>query len=149
MNLGENHRRVLAVRFSQLEKRLNEIEGLLATRCEDGVFSRYVDGISPQEKSELSSLLGAAREELKSIGQALSLDFGEESSRGRIQSLLAFAWSDLEDTRPEKLTGYGPVAAEAQVFLSPRIQRLIELVRAMSSVLSHDPRSDKVDGPEE
>ena len=136
MKLGSNHHRVLGVRFSQLEKRLSEIEGLLAAHPKEGVFSRCVDGISAEEKSELSGLIGEAREELKSLGQALCLDFSEQSNRGRVQSLLAFTWSDLEDTRPEKLAGYGHVSPEFESFLSPRIQRLIDLVREMSSRLT-------------
>lgn len=145
MKLGSNHRRVLGVRFSQLEKRLNEIEKLLAMPSEEGVFSRCVDGISAEEKSELSGLIGEAREELRTVGQALCLDFSEHSSRARVQSLLAFTWSDLEDTRPEKLAGYGHMSQEAEVFLSPRIQRLIDLVRAMSLVFSD---THEADGPD-
>ena len=136
MHLSSNHRRVLAVRFSRLEKQMNEVEGLLAAPSEEGVFSRCVNSISAEEKSQLSKLIRDAREELEAVSQVLCLDFSEQSSRGRVQSLLAFAWSDLEDTRPEKLAGYGQMSPEAASFLSPRVRRLIKLVRAMSSVLS-------------
>ena len=150
MNLGSNHRRVLGVRFSQLEERLSEIERLLTVHSEESLFGRRVDRISAEEKSELTKLLGEAREELRDMDQVLRLDFGEYSNRAQVQSLLAFAWSDLEDTRPQKLAGYGQVPPEAESFLSPRIQRLIDLVLTMSSVLSGgDHPANVADAPEE
>lgn len=150
MNLSSNQRRVLAVRFSQLEERLSEIERILTSHSEGSLFSRRVDRISAEERSRLSELLGRVREELRDVDQVLSPDYGGYSIRAQVQSILAFAWSDLEDTRPQKLAGYGPISNEAESFLSPRIQRLIDLVLKMSSVLSAgDDLAGESDTPEE
>jgi hypothetical protein len=40
-------------------------------------------------------------------------------------------WSSLEDTRPKRLGGYGPMDPTAAASLDPLIGRLIDLVNAM------------------
>ncbi len=43
-------------------------------------------------------------------------------------------WCDLEDVRPKKLGGYGPVNPQVYPVLDPPIQRLIQLVLLIDAV---------------
>jgi|GEM_PF-1344743 len=150
IKLSANHRRVLAVRFSQLEERLIEIESLLNIGSEKTVFLRRVDKITSDEKERIYKLLNRTREEIRKLGESLSLDVSEESNRAHIQSLLALMWSDLQDTRPEKLTGYGNMSQEAFSLLTAPIQKLINLIQEMSLVLSGKAGvADEVQGCED
>jgi hypothetical protein len=140
VELEANHGRVITSRLAGLEKALDEIEGLLVTGSGNEVFNRRVDNITTVEKDTLRELISEARRELRSVAEEFSLESETENVRGRIASLLAFGWSDLEDTRPEKLRGYGKMPPEAAAFLSPRVQRLIDLVQSMTDVVSETGR---------
>lgn len=156
IKLSANHRRVLSVRLSQLEERLHEIQNLIHAEFHNPVLARRVDTISSDEKRKLGKLIGQVRNILAMLAETLRLEPAEQSNRALAQSLLALTWSDLQDTRPEKLVGYGQMSEEASSFLSPHIEHLIELVREMSSVLSREKTkparpskpADKINNPQ-
>ncbi len=51
-----------------------------------------------------------------------------------IVSEFTLLWSDLEDSRPQKLRAYGDINPLAKTILGPRIQQLIDLALAIESV---------------
>jgi len=60
-----------------------------------------------------------------------------QDGRRVIFGTLAVMRSALEDRRPERLTGFGPVSPEAVERLGPAMDRLIQLVLEMESLVAN------------
>jgi len=134
MKLSPGHRSPVTVRLSALERSLDEVEALIRRRPEDGLLHRWFDSLTEDEKRHLEQLISQARCELRALVEEFALPAETADIRGRIQTILAMAWSDLEDTRPRKLRGYGEMPADAADFLDLHVLRLIHLITAMSAI---------------
>lgn len=134
--LNANHRRTLAVTLRRvelavwrLEERLAQAESppQLALTC----FTNPPDA---QQRRILLQLTKEIREEVAKLAADFKLPVGEENMLRTIMAEFSLLWCDLEDVRPEKLSGYGPVNPAVYPLLDPPIERLIRLVLLIDAV---------------
>ncbi|HZU03334.1 MAG TPA: hypothetical protein VFA10_26950 [Ktedonobacteraceae bacterium] len=136
--LNANHRRVLSITLRRAELAARHLEDQIkrGTAQEHLALTRFVDAPGTQQQSALLHLATRLKQEIAAIASDCQLDEGEESFLRSIKAEFAILWSDLEDMRPEKLRNYGSVHPQAERFLTPRIERLIDLTLAISDVAS-------------
>lgn len=142
--LNPAQRRVVLITLQQLERALADQEHLLQPE-EPLTLKRRVLDIDADAAATLRSLAAAARREIQQLAGVFGFQSVEESTRRILQVTLSVLWADLEDTRPQKLLGYGEVDPAAASQLEPALERLIALVQAMQSVLEGE-RLPKKDG---
>lgn len=134
--LNANHRRVLAITLRRAELAAWHLEDQIkrGPAREQLALTRFADAPDAQQQSALLHLAAHLQQEIAAITSDYQLSAGEESFLRSIKAEFAILWSDLEDMRPEKLRNYGPVHPQAERFLAPRIERLIELTLAIRDV---------------
>ena len=137
VNLNAAQRRVVLVTLQRLERALADQEQLLRQEVPLALNQRVLD-VSPSTVSTLRALSEQAGSELKRFAMLLGLSPSKESVRRILEATLSVMWADLEDTRPEKLRGYGAVDPAVAAQLGPIIDRLIGLVQAMQSALDEE-----------
>ena len=68
--------------------------------------------------------MATLRGELRRLGTKLGLGVSENDRLGEFRSRLAVLWVDLEELRPQRLAGYGPVSPELADELEVGLERL-------------------------
>jgi hypothetical protein len=137
VSLNVAQRRVVLVTLQRLERALADQEQLLRPEAPLSLNQRVLD-VSRQTAATLNALSDEARAAIEGLARQFGLPASKESVRRILQGTLSVMWADLEDTRPEKLRGYGPVDPSAAAELAPVIDRLIALVQAMQSAIEQD-----------
>jgi hypothetical protein len=133
--LNENHRRVLASTLRRLELAAWRLEEqLLRGEPPQLALTHFTHPPTPEQRSALLQLAQHLRQEVAKLASDYHLEGGEQNLARTIMAEFSLLWSDLEDTRPQKLRAYGAVNPLAQTVLGPRIQRLIDLTLAIDSV---------------
>ncbi|GAC1568801.1 MAG: hypothetical protein NVS3B14_19480 [Ktedonobacteraceae bacterium] len=130
--LNANHRRVLANTLRRVE--------LAAWRLEDQLLrgdppqlalTRFTHAPDSKQRSALLQMTRQIRQEVAKLASEYQLEAGEWNLVRTIMSEFTLLWSDLEDTRPQKLRAYGAINPLALTILGPRIQNLIDLALAI------------------
>lgn len=133
--LNNAQQRVVSTMLQRLERILADQERLLNPEPPLSLNQRVLD-IDDVSIEQLRSLTVQAGGEIRQITRICGIRPTRESVRRTLQGSLSVLWADLEDTRPQKLIGYGGVSPEAMAMLGPPIDRLITLVRAMQAALN-------------
>ena len=96
-----------------------------------GILLSVRSAFDTLERGHLRSLITEARLAIAALAETFSLPHQERDARRVLDGDLVQIWSSLEDTRPRRLEGYGPMDPMAAALLDPCIDRLIDLVNAM------------------
>jgi hypothetical protein len=134
--LNANHRRVLAVTLRRLELAVWRLQERLvsAETLPQLSLTHFTHPANPQQRTALLQLTQQIREEIAQLAAAFDLEVSEEDWMRSTMAEFTLLWCDLEDVRPKKLGGYGPVHPQAYPVLDPPIQRLIQLVLLIDAV---------------
>jgi hypothetical protein len=139
--LNDAQHRVVSTTMRRFERVLGDIGQLLEPEPPVLLSERVYD-IDSETEATLRSLMATAEQEIAVIQPLCGLQRAADSTRTLLQTTLSGVWSELEDTRPEKLVGYGAVDQETRAALGPPIDRLIMLVHSMQAALDKEqPRS--------
>ena len=130
MSLNEKQKQALGVTLRILETTLDDIDALLQ-RDREGTLYAIRTRIPPYKSAELRRLSADARTLVAELAGRYRLAKEERDGARIISGLLSATWEALEDTHPQKMGRYGPVAPLLASELGPAIERLIELVLAM------------------
>ena len=122
--------RAVATTLRRLEATLFRAEHLLAGD-QLGILLSVRATFDTLERRHLRSLITEARLTITTLAETFSLPHEERDARRELDGRLVQIWSSLEDTRPRRLEGYGPMDPAAAALLDPRIGQLIDLVNAM------------------
>jgi hypothetical protein len=93
------------------------------------------EGEHPDEDSELARRLERISEEAEQLAGELGLTMDRHpvSVRRRLHAWASLSWSDVLDSGPAALRGYGAVDVRTADFLGPRIERLAEQLLVISA----------------
>jgi hypothetical protein len=135
--LNENHQRSLSTVLRRVELAAWRLEERLSRETSTGLaLTRFTDPPDSAERAALLRLVKQLRQEVADLAADYQLEVAEESFVRSTMGEFTLLWSDLEDSRPQKLRRYGAIHPQADEVLGPSIQRLIELVLAINSVAS-------------
>ena len=113
--LGEAHRRQVLQAFLAIHRRLAELEALASHAARPSPFSQYVNDLSPAEVRVLLDHFARIRDAMRAHleEQSIPLDRRRTSVRWAFQTGLMQVQVDIDDMRPERLKGYGPLDESA------------------------------------
>ena len=133
--LSQYQKRSVEVVLRQLERAIDTIEDMVTSDKRGLLYSRTMS-LSPEQRSRVAELAGKIRAEITELAATFDLTKQEMDSRQTISSILGIAWEGLEDIHSEKLDRYGDIDPGLPVTLDPHIDRLIDMVRALSRVVT-------------
>jgi hypothetical protein len=129
-HLTDPQERAVSSTLRRLEELLSLMEYFLAGD-QPGILLTIRATFDTHEQEGLRSLMSEARRTIRAVAETFALPHQERSARRVLDGHLVQMWSSLEDTRPKRLGGYGPMDPTAAASLDPLIGRLIDLVNAM------------------
>jgi hypothetical protein len=133
--LNESQRRSLAITLRRVELAVWRLEDRFARGDPDDlVLTHFTHAPSPVQRSAFLHLVRQVRAEIATLAAEYQLEGSEEDFLRSVTGEFTLLWSDLEDTRPQKLRRYGTINPQAYDVLGPPIQRLIKLMLAMNDV---------------
>ncbi|MBF6612974.1 MAG: hypothetical protein IVW55_07565 [Chloroflexi bacterium] len=133
--LNESQRRSLATVARRVELAAWHLEErLLRETPPQLALTRFTDPPDSAQRTALLRLVQHVRQEVATLAVDYHLAVTQESFVRSTIGEFTLLWCDLEDSRPQKLQRYGALNPQADEVLGPPIQRLIELMLAMSDV---------------
>jgi len=113
VRIPPNHLRVLQTALAGLEGLLLRLERALREPPLLGYLYREMNPLLNHPRAGLIwNEVATLRGELRRLGTKLGLGVSENDRLGEFRSRLAVLWVDLEELRPQRLAGYGPVSPE-------------------------------------
>jgi hypothetical protein len=139
--LNEAQRRSLSVGLHHVAGLLDEVEGTLAAARDPSPFSRRVSDITPAEASVILDYLAAIRRRLAAAAERHGLDIRgpARDARRSIDALTAGAWIAVEEIRPRRLRGYGPLDPSLAGEIDRTCDELASSIRELQRALLPPP----------
>ncbi len=122
-----------------LEQDLEEMERLLLQPERKGLLYTRHNDLSDSLRKELLGQVAHMKQQISSLVNTLGLQPEDQSCRRHLLSILSVRWSDLEDTRPHRLRGYGALSPELSDLLEEKITGLIQILCRMMGQLNSPP----------
>lgn len=133
--LNESQRRSLAITLRRVELAVWRLEDrLMRGDPHDLVLTHFTNAPSPVQKEAFLHVARRVRAEIATLATEYQLEGNEEDFLRSVIGEFTILWSDLEDTRPQKLRRYGTVNPQAEDVLGPPVQRLITLMLALNDI---------------
>lgn len=144
--LNDNHRRRVYATCTHLDKLLTGIEAVVqAPSPGDGgpLFRRYEQTLAPQVRTEVLAWVAEFREIIRSAlaRHRIALPAPSEGQRFAVSSSLGFMDLDIEELKPEHMTGYGTLDPTAAEDLEALVAAFRSHVRALAARLQDDPET--------
>lgn len=130
MGLNVDQQRVLAAHLRHLERSVEEMEALLEGPHE-AVLERTVVLFSAEQCAAFRTSAAAIRREIAAIAAAFALPVVQRDGGRIVDAAVASAMVGLEEVRPARLAGYGPVDTGAVAPLDAALDRLGALLAAI------------------
>ena len=136
IELSENHRRSISITLQLLDEALCEWTDWSEGRVKSGVMYRELDTLSPNQKSELRSKIGATRQLIIRLRDDLDLQLRDVATSRSIAGHASLLWEMLTEPNSRGLNGYGTVPEELEGYLDPIGETLTEQISSITAMLS-------------
>jgi hypothetical protein len=137
VRLHRNHRRVLAALLAQIAEAIARYENWTNNPLEERLtFAKRPDDLTDGERHALHDAALELVREANRLAEIFDLETQENSVRASLSGAFTVLWSDIEDSGPKRLVGYGPVSPEVRALLEPEIRRLARLSLRMAQLAS-------------
>lgn len=137
MKLHEFHARSLESTLILADESMLHMERLLRERGQTGIIRRVENSLTPEMQQTLLQEVAKLRRMLAQFAGDFSLEPHLLDVRRVILAELSSLWVHLQDSRPERMTGYGRIFdEEAARFLLASVEKLLAQVTAMRMLLN-------------
>ncbi|HEY1388086.1 MAG TPA: hypothetical protein VGF38_06035 [Ktedonobacterales bacterium] len=137
VRLLPNHQRTLAALLTQIAETIARYERWTNDRLEEHLtFARRPDDLTHGERQALHDKALELVREANRLAELFSLETQAMSVRASLAGAFTVLWSDIEDSGPKRLAGYGPVSLQVRTLLEPEIRRLAGLSLQMARLAS-------------
>jgi hypothetical protein len=134
--LNERQHRALSTRLALLDRQLYDAERLVRGELGSGSMFESSTDLSIEETEALRRLLAEARNIVRNLRDHFALAPQREDVRHWLLGHFSILWNILQDSHAEKLKGFGEVARDLEPQLDQEIDRLIEIVSQVRTVIS-------------
>ena len=137
VRLLPNHQRTLAALLTQIAETIARYETWTNDRLEEHltVAKRFND-LTEDERQALHDTALELVREANRLAELFNLETQAMSVRASLAGAFTVLWSDIEDSGPKRLAGYGPVPLQVRTLLEPEIRRLAGLSLRMAQLVS-------------
>jgi len=133
LNASQRHR--LLITCKHIDHLLGDIEATLNATASKGVFSSYVNDITPLQQKTIEDYIAQLRERLLHVlaSQSLAPEDPHISAAHSIEVGLTFIEVAIEELAPRYMRGYGPVSEEG----ASDLYRIMANLQSVSKELNH------------
>lgn len=137
MKLHEFHARSLESTLILADESMLHMERLLRENGQAGIIRRVESSLSPEKQQLLLREVAKLRRMLADFAADFSLEPHLLDVRRVILAELSSLWVHLQDSRPDRMTGYGKIFdEEASQRLLATVEKLLDQVMAMQALLN-------------
>lgn len=113
-----------------IESHLRDIISNLGSDTSNSTFILYSirNNISSESRIKIFSIVNSMLDEIRQMKENFILESEEKSVRSNILGHLQAIWTTLEDSRPEKMSGYGTLSELDKELVGPRILNLLTML---------------------
>jgi hypothetical protein len=124
-SLNEYQLRALLVSCQHIDKLLGEIEGLLNSSKSGLAFPKYFDDLSSAQHDLIDDYIRRTRADLLQVAaeQGIVPESGKIPASHSIHATMIFIEIAIEELRPDKMRGYGPMSKDGAAYLNQLVQR--------------------------
>jgi hypothetical protein len=134
--LNEHQHRALSTRLALLDQQLYDAERLARGELGSGAMFEVWSDLTTEEAESLLRLLATARQSVANLRDRFFLAPQRHDVRHWLLGHFSILWNILQVSRAEKLKGFGEVAGDLGPRLDPEIDRLIEIVSRVRTLIS-------------
>jgi hypothetical protein len=135
LSLTNGQRRALAALLVQIARVVERYESLLGVRLtEQMTFVRDQDTLRDEDRELLHQTLTLLVREANSLAALCRTPVHVRNVHSILASEFNILWSDVEDTRPSNLVGYGPLHPRSRQALAEPIKTLAALSLCASEI---------------
>lgn len=137
VRLHPNHRRALAALLAQIAEAIGRYETWTNDRLEERLtFAKRPDDLTDGERRALHHTALELVRETNRLAELFNLETQDVSVRAALAGAFTVLWSDIEDSGPKRLAGYGAVSPEVRALLEPEIKSLADLSLRLAQLAS-------------
>lgn len=137
VRLHPNHQRTLAALLTQIAEAIARYETWTNDLLEERLtFAKRPDDLTDGERHALHDTALELVRETNRLAEVFNLETQAMSVRASLAGAFTVLWSDIEDSGPKRLAGYGPVSLQVRTLLEQEIRRLAGLSLRMAQLVS-------------
>lgn len=136
--LNEHQHRALSTRLGLLDRQLYDAEQFVRGELGSGPMFETRSDLTVEEKKTLLELLSKAREVVRKLRDRFALTAQRQDVRHWLLGHFSILWNILQDSRAEKLKGFGEVSRDLAPQLDPEVDQLVEIVSRVRALISSD-----------
>ena len=134
--LAESHHRVLGSGMLIVDSAAVRILDLLDERNSPAAIKVVEGSITDRERQEIRSRLLELQELIASLVSKYNIEPSKKNLRRIIASEVSHIWICLEDSRPDRIRGYGRMPEFAAEALEADLQEMLRIANRLRALLS-------------
>ena len=135
IDLNPAQRNAIAIALRETEMTLRRLLAELDADEHGRLYAR-VTVVGEAQRRQIERLVNEALDQIVELADALDLPPQRQNPLAGMVGQMAVLWSDLIDSRADKLARYGEVNPAAPAMLNPPLDRLITLLEGLMNVAS-------------
>ncbi|MDI6829149.1 MAG: hypothetical protein QME62_11775 [Armatimonadota bacterium] len=139
-DIGEAHKRGIAITLATLDEALCEIEQWAMGRAISSIFYKERNTLTSRQRQKILLEVKQMKNLLQELQQSLPLEPSTQDAKSAIRSKCAWLWEHLVELKSEHLRRYGETPEKLAEYLDPKTERLIEgLLHILDALKSQKP----------
>lgn len=140
LRLSWGQRNTIGALLSQVAQAVDLCSATLGITPEQALSFRHItEDVRPEARAALERDLNELIAQANMLATRCGIPAREASVRALLVGAFNTLWSDVEDTRPAQLRGYGPLEPESAAFLESKIAEMAWLCRRLADTLTRAP----------
>lgn len=128
--------RALTSSLKIFEAALRKTNRLLDDGDEKGVFVTRSSSINAQQRRKIQEMISKTLQDLEKFATELDLQSTEENVEGMIMAEMSICWESLEESRLERLKGYGEINPQAIKMIDDAITNFAQVALKISQLVA-------------
>jgi len=134
--LGETHRRVIGSGMLIVDSAAVRMLDLLDARNSRAAIQAIEGTVGDKEKQEIRSRLLQLQELIAALVRKYDLEPSKKNLRRILASEVSQIWICLEDSRPARVRGYGPMVVSTPEALEADLQEMLQIAHKLRTLLN-------------
>lgn len=134
--LGESHRRVIGSGMLIVDSAAVRMLDLLDERSAPAAIKAVEGSVTDEEKKEIRARLIRLQELIAALVRKYEIEPSKKNLRRILASEVSQIWVCLEDSRPTRIRGYGPIAPSTVEMLETDLQEMLQIAHRLRALLN-------------
>jgi hypothetical protein len=136
IKLEESHRRVVGSGLLIVDSAAIRVLDLIDGRNSPAAIKAFEGCVSEEEKRLIRNSLLHLQELIRAFIRKYKIEPSKKNLRRIVASEVSQMWLCLEDSRPDRIQGYGTITAPTSQALESDLQQMLSIVNGIRALLS-------------